>query len=227
MEKQGIQFPSRERSKSRLWLAVTLGIAAALANIVFLLRVNGSKVEVLRAARTLRAGETVDGADFDSLTIHVPAADRDQLKALFVEKDAIKSYEGVSIVRRIEQGEPLFQSFFRFDGDPGIRDSIGPGERAIALPIEDESAAVAYFVRPGDVVDVYGTKMDKPSGPIVAGAVVRSVGDATIVPDAAGRDQAYRTVTVVVRESSLPEILHLLDLSQGRVRLALAGVEKP
>jgi Flp pilus assembly protein CpaB len=207
-------------SNRGLWLSIILGILAAVANLAYANYVQGTKLTVLKANRRLTVGRKVTPSDFTKIVIY--GEDLKQMKSLVVEESEFSALAQAPLSETLEPGQLLLQSSFTFSGR-GFRDAIGAEERAIALHVKDETSAVAYFVRPGDVVDVWA----KDSGAmrnIISSAVVRAVGDATIVAgENAGGERQYRTVTVVVPTSRVGEVLDKLNATDGNVTLALAG----
>jgi Flp pilus assembly protein CpaB len=207
--------------KRLLWIAILLGVAAAFANFVFVQRVQGSRLTVLKATRRIPSGSKVDSGMFTVIPIY---GDLNEMKSLVVEEKDFSVFAQMSLAEAIEPGQLLLQGSFRFDGNRGLRDLIRPDERAIAVQVKDETSAVGYFVRPGDKVDVYIRVEGQRPDNIIPNAIVRAVGDAAVVPsDSGGRDLRYRSVTVVVPNSILPNILYKLDLGKGNVVLALTG----
>jgi Flp pilus assembly protein CpaB len=217
-----IKLGSAPTSNRGLWIAVTLGVVAAIANMAFVSRVQGNRVTVLKAKMRLPAGSKVTSAEFQTVSLY--GDDLKQMKSLVVEQKDLPAFTQIPLAESVEVGQILLQSSFAFGGPRGIRDSIGADERAIALHVKDEWQAVAYFVRPGDVVDVWVNDKGNVQN-VLTGATVRAVGDATVVPsDAGGRDVRYRTVTIVVKAADVKEILSRLTLAKDEeVTLTLAG----
>jgi len=215
-----IRLGSSGGSKRALLIALVLGAIAAGANFLFLDQVQGTKLEILKAKKRINAGTKVTADMFTLVRIY--GEDIAEMKALVVQEKDLDVFSQMPLAESLAPGQVLFQSSFRFDGKRGIRDEIGPDERAIALRVMDESSAVGYFVMPGDVVDVYANAGAGPEN-IIPRTVVRAVGDAVVVAgEASSRDGRYRTVTVFVPSNRVREILQKLETSKGYVTLALA-----
>lgn len=217
----GVHMGSARPSKKSLYWSIGLGLLAGLLNLVYYSRVQGTRVDVLQAKARISAGTKVDSALFTKISIF--GADLKKTRALVVEEKDLTVFAQSPLAETLEPGQVLMQSSFQFVGNRGIRDTIKAGQRAIALAVKDDTSAVAYFVRPGDTVDVWantGGSMEN----LIPGAVVRAVGDAVVAAsDSGGRDFRYRTVTVVVSEDGLGAILLKLDQVKNAVTLALAG----
>jgi Flp pilus assembly protein CpaB len=216
-----IKLGAVRASNKGLWIAIGLGLVASFANMAFVNRVQGNRVTVLKAKTRIPAGSRVVLSQF--LPVSLYGDDLKQMKALVIEEKDFEAFGQIPLAESIEAGQILLQSSFTFGGPRGIRDAIGPDERALALNVKDESKAVAYFVRPGDVVDVWVNEGGSVQN-VLTGATVRAVGDATVVPsDAGGREVRYRTITVIVKTADVKEILQRLSLAKDEVTLTLAG----
>lgn len=219
--KSQIKLGSVRTSNKGLWIAIALGVVAGLANMIYVHAVQGTRLTVLKAKARLSAGTKVTAANFTQIDIF--GDNLKEMKALLVEAGDLPAFSRIPLAESIESGQVLLHSSFTFSGNRGIRDTIGPDERAIAVQVKDETSAVAYFVRPGDVVDVWAFSGGGVQN-IIPSAVVRAVGDATIVAsDSAGKDARYRTITVVVKNADLKDILQRLNMAKNEVTLALAG----
>jgi Flp pilus assembly protein CpaB len=183
--------------------------------------VQGSRVGVLKAKARITAGAKVDSSLFTKISIY--GDDLKELRALVVQDKDLDAFTQIPLAETLEPGQILLQSSFQFVGNRGIRDAIRSDQRAIALAVKEETSAVAYFVRPRDTVDVWvsrGPTMEN----LIPGAVVRAVGDAVIAAsDSGGRDFRYRTVTVVVPQEGLGDVLYKLEQAKNAVTLALVG----
>ena len=212
------------RSRKTLWVAIAFGLFAAIGNMIFFYRVEGARVLVLKARSRITAGSKVNDGMFDHISIY--GDDLKQLKSLVVEQKDLEVFSQIPLAQTVETGEVLFQSSFRFDANRGIRETIGPNQRAIALRVRDESNVVGYLVQPGDKVDVYinggdGKGLNKP---LIPNALIRAVGDATVVPtDSGASGFRYRSITVVVPNEDVGGILLALGDENRQVTLALAG----
>jgi hypothetical protein len=136
--------------------ALALGLVAAVLNYVYLSSAEASGVVVLKVKpdTTLKAGSLPLPDAFDRVTIY---GDLGQLKNLVVTDADFPNYIKMPLTETLKSGDLLYLSAFSVQGDQGIRQELMPGERAFALTVPDEAKAAAYFVRPGDVVDVWGS----------------------------------------------------------------------
>ncbi|WP_282265473.1 Flp pilus assembly protein CpaB [Stenotrophomonas sp. PS02298] len=110
---------------------------------------NPSKQMVVVASKDLPAGQPITGADLTITEMALPPANG---------YSAISAVEGRTPARNIAAGamvtsEQLLQ---------GIAIGIKPGERAVAVPV-DELAGVSNRVAPGDYVDVFMSLQDPSS----------------------------------------------------------------
>lgn len=222
---EGIRLGTEKADKGNraLWVSIALGMVAAVANLIFVSSVQSGRMTVLKARNRLVAGSTISGNDF--VPIEISGPDLKEMKALVVENGDLKAFADVPLAETIEPGQVLMQSSFGLNGNRAIRNVIKADERAIALQVKDESSAVAYFVRPGDHVDVWVDVGGSPED-IIPNAIVRGVGDAALVASDSGQGLHYRTVTVVIPRESVRDILAKLNSSKGGVVLALAGLEQ-
>lgn len=181
-------------------------------------------MDVLKAKSRLTAGTKPDMSHFSIVSVY--GDNLREMRAMLVDAKDLNTYSQIPLAETVEQGQVLLQSSFRFNGNRGIRNAIGPDQRAIALSVKDETSAVAYFVRPGDTVDVWVLTGEKNASMenLIPGAVVQAVDDATVITsENAGRDFRYRSVTVVVPAAGLGDILFKLKSAKNEVTLALVG----
>jgi Flp pilus assembly protein CpaB len=226
MSPSAIKLGATRSSNKALYISIALGVLAGLANLMYASRVQGTRVGVLKSKARITAGTKVNMAMFTKISVY--GDDIKELRALVVQDKDIDAFAQIPLAETLEPGQLLLQSSFQFVGNRGIRDEIRPDQRAIALAVKEETSAVAYFVRPGDTVDVWvnrGNTMED----IIPGAIVRAVGDATMVAsENGGRDFRYRTVTVVVPEAGLSDVLFKLESAKNNnVTLALSGSGQP
>ena len=172
------------KSKLVIIAAIVLGILAAAINWAYVSSVRGSGTTVLRVkeGKRIAVGQKVNADLFEPVTLYGDVA---QLRKLAVASSEIASFKDNPVTAPLEPGDLLLLTAFQLRGDPGLRREIGPGERAITVAVSDESKAVGFFVRPGDVVDMWGIINDR-SYLLKDHAKVAAVGDA-VVFDAAVR----------------------------------------
>jgi len=123
----------------------------------------------------------------------------------------------------------LLRSFDLSSSNP-IRDSIKAGERALSLNVNAEAGAVAYFVRPGDSVDIWG-RVNGSAYRFKERACVKAVGESyTTAESTKGSGKTgvnYSTITVVVGENDVPSLIQNVALAGERVTLSLVGPCEP
>ncbi|WP_277185261.1 Flp pilus assembly protein CpaB [Caballeronia sp. BR00000012568055] len=104
---------------------------------------NRHLVPVVIAARDLRAGQSLDAS---ALTVRMQA---ETAPGAFNDINALT---GRVTRAAVAQGAPLTEDAL----STGLADVVAPGERAVAVQI-DETNAVGNYVRPGNFVDVFFT----------------------------------------------------------------------
>jgi pilus assembly protein CpaB len=104
---------------------------------------NRHLVPVVIAARDLRAGQLLDAS---ALTVRMQA---ETAPGAFNDINALT---GRVTRAAVAQGAPLSEDAL----STGLADVVAPGERAVAVQI-DETNAVGNYVRPGNFVDVFFT----------------------------------------------------------------------
>jgi Flp pilus assembly protein CpaB len=215
------------KSKRLLLVALLLGLLAAILNWASSSRV--SNLTVLKAKKQILAGTPVTDSMFDRVTI---SGDLKEMRGLVVDAaDFAKAFRNRPVVETLEPGQLLMLRSFDISGDD-VRASIGQGKRAISIEVPDEAQAVAYFVRPGDSVDVWGW-VNNTAQPLKEGACVRAVGEAASGSgEREGGEGRYRTVTLVVSETDVRGLVSNLALAENKIRLSLVGhcdpsLEKP
>lgn len=216
-----------KKSKRLLLVALLLGLLAAVLNWASSSRV--SNLVVLKAKKQILAGTPVSDSMFDRVTI---SGNLKEMRSLVVDSaDFAKAFRNRAVVETLEPGQLLMLRSFDVSGDD-VRASIGPGKRAISIEVPDEAQAVAYFIRPGDSVDVWGW-VNNTAQPLKEGACVRAVGESLSGSgERDGGEGRYRTVTLVVSDSDVKGLVSNLAVAENRVRLSLVGhcdpsLEKP
>jgi pilus assembly protein CpaB len=223
-----------------LTLAVALGLfalmlartparpAAAPSTQTQTLAADARRVPVVIAARDLPAGQPIDAA---ALTVRMQSA------------PTPNGFEDANLLAgrvtrvAVTQGTPLTEDAL----SSGLADVIVPGERAVAVQI-DETNAVGNYVRPGNFVDVFFTlKREGSAGAdaevqatqarlLLSKVRVLGVGQASVgapreanaanAPNAATvRNLSARTAVLAVRTADVDALT--LAESAGRLTLAL------
>ncbi|MDR5782091.1 Flp pilus assembly protein CpaB [Caballeronia sp. LZ065] len=184
---------------------------------------------VVIATRDLAAGKPLDA---DALTVRMQA---EPAPGTFGDAAAIVGR--VPLVA-VPKGAPLTAQTL----SSGLADVVAPGERAVAVRI-DETNAVGNFVRPGDYVDVFFTlKREGASGDVEIGSTqarlllskvrVLSMGDASIgraggkeAKDSTLHSGSPRTAVLAVRTADVDALT--LAENAGRLVLALRNSADP
>lgn len=144
------------RNKLALVIAIVLGLIAAYG---FLhtwssreqqFKQENKTVNVAAAAERIKAGEEVRPGMLSMINIPASAVTPDHI----VEGEATRLL-GQTIVRSVERGEPLLNSYFRRPMEK-LRDRLVQGERAVTLRV-DAISGVGGNIVPGSRVDIIGT----------------------------------------------------------------------
>jgi Flp pilus assembly protein CpaB len=214
-----INEPDKTRSSKRLLLvAIILGLLAAIIN--YASAANTSSLTVLKAKALILAGTPVSESLFDKVTI---SGNIKEMRSLVVANDDFqKAFNGRPVTNTLDAGQLLLLRSFDLSGGE-VRESIRQGQRAISIDVPDEAQGVAYFIRPGDSVDVWGS-INGAAYRLKEGACVRAVGEGASGPGRviAGAKQ-YRTVTIVVPEADVEGLVANLAYAGDSVRLTLIG----
>jgi pilus assembly protein CpaB len=206
---------------------------AAAQNANQQLSANAHLVPVVVAARDLTAGQTLDAG---ALTVRM------QSEAVPEAFGDIGQVAGRVTRAAVAQGTPLTEDAL----SSGLADVVLPGERAIAVQV-DETNAVGNYVRPGNFVDVFftlkreggttGTDTEIPATQArlllskvrvlsIGGAVVggtgnganANAGSAANANAAMNRNVGGRTAVLAIRTADVDA----LTLAEGSGRLVLA-----
>jgi Flp pilus assembly protein CpaB len=206
--------------------AIALGLLAAVINWSYMASIRGSGLTVLRVkdGKAIKAGQLVSADMFEPVTIY---GDLGKLRNLVVTTAELPAYKSQPVVEPLQTGDLLLLSAFRLQGDSGVRQEVGPGERALTVQVGDESRAVGYFIRPGDVVDVWAN-INGQAYMLKDHARVAAVGEVYQLASEGGQgpkgaDRKFRSVTLVTSAKDIEALVHNIGLAGGRVTLALVG----
>jgi Flp pilus assembly protein CpaB len=203
-----------------LYIAIGLGVVAGAMNWIYLTKAEGAQLKVLKAKERIPAGQPVNREQFEAITF---SGDVAKMKTVVIPEDDFAAFANRSLAETLEPGQILLLRSFQLTGEGGIRDGIGEGQRALSIEVRNEENAVAYFVKPGDSVDVWAWIGNTPYK-IKGRACVRAIGDAHFLPnDTTGKEGRYRTVTLVVKEEDVRGLLANVTLAEGKVFLTLVG----
>jgi Flp pilus assembly protein CpaB len=222
-----IQAEQVKKSKTLLLVAILLGVLAAAMNYAATGR--KSDLVVYKAKKQILAGTPATESLFERVTI---SGDLNQMRNLVVDVDDFaKAFKNRPVVDTIEPGQLLLLRSFDISGED-VRETIKPGQRALSIDVPDEAQAVAYFIRPGDAVDVWGW-VNNTAQLLKEGACVRAVGEASGgAPAEREAGRRYRTITLVVSDADVRGLVSNLALAEDKVRLSMLGpcdpkAEKP
>ncbi len=211
-------------NKTFVIAAIALGLVAALLNYVYLSSSQTEGLTVLRVRPdvTASAGALPAYEWFEPVTIY---GEIGQLKNFVVTQDDFANFQSVPLTETLGPGDLLRLSSFAVSGDSGLRQDLKQGERAITISVANEEKAAAYFVRPGDVVDLWGN-FNGQAILLKERARVAAVGEIYKVADAGtGTDRAFRTITLFVPETDVSPLLTNISVAGGSVTVSLVGPE--
>lgn len=211
-------------SKKLLLIALALGLIAAAMNWLYLSSLESSTITVLKVkGQPLLAGTLASKGMFEPIKI---SGNLKQLQSLVLTESDFPAFEQKPLAETLQPGQLLLLRSFELSGDNPVRDSIRPGERALSLNLADEAGAVAYFVRPGDSVDVWG-RITGSVYRLKERACVKAIGELHMTPESTknskGGGFSYRTVTVIVADSDVPSLIQNVALAGDGVTLSLVG----
>jgi hypothetical protein len=217
------QHEEAEPTSSRrvLMIAALLGVLAAALNFMYMYDVSRQSLTVYKANRVVKAGEPLDEGSFEKVVL---TGDVGKMRSVAVDTDSFAAFAQQPLAESLEPGDILLTRSFLLGGQTGLRDSIGKNQRALSLAVADEAQAVGYFVRPGDMIDVWGVT-GTTAFPIAKAACVKAIGDAYLVPQEGGRDGRYRSVTIFVPadDAKVEDLLSNVSLAEDELSLALVG----
>jgi hypothetical protein len=222
-----IERPSTDQpirgSKILLLVALALGLIAAAMNWLYLSRLEASTITVLKVKnQPVLAGTPVSKSMFEPIRI---SGNLKQLQSLVLTESEFPAFDQKPVAETLQPGQLLMLRSFELTSANPVRDSIRSGERALSLNIADEAGAVAYFVRPGDAVDIWG-RVAGSAYRFKERACVKAVGESHVLPEASRDNRngvTYRTITVLVAEGDVPSLIQNVALSGEQVTLSLVG----
>jgi Flp pilus assembly protein CpaB len=213
--------PGAVSPRRTLFIAAALGVAAAVLNVMYLYDSQSEELTVYKAARIIKAGEPLDEGSFEKVRL---LGNVGQVRSVVVDADSFAAFAQQPLGETLKPGDLLLTRSFIVGGQSGMSDSIGANQRAVALRVADEAQTVAYFVRPGDMVDIWGAS-GAAAFPIAKNACVKAIGDAYLVPQESGHDGRYRSVTIFVPsdEAKVQDMLANVALADNKLSLTLVG----
>ena len=223
-----IEHPAAARpiggSKLLLLVAVVLAAIAATMNWLYLSRLEASTITVLKVKdQPILAGTPVSKKMFEPIRI---SGNLKELQSIVLTESEFAAFDQKPLAETLQPGQLLLLRSFELTSANPVRDSIKPGERALALNVATEADAVAYFVRPGDSVDIWG-RVAGSAYRFKEKACVRAVGESHITaaetPQGSKAGVNYKTITVLVAESDVPSLIQNVALAGDELTLSLVG----
>lgn len=215
--------PAIGGSKLLLILALVLGLIAAAMNWLYLSRLEASTITVLKVKDPVLAGTPATKAMFEPIRI---SGNLKELQSIVLTEGEFAAFDHKPLAETLQPGQLLLLRSFELTGANPVRDSIRQGERALALNVAAEAGAVAYFVRPGDSVDIWG-RVEGAAQRFKQNACVKAVGEshmtAAQTPSGSKSGLNYNTITVLVSESDVPNLIQNVALAGDEVTLSLVG----
>ncbi|HEY6802071.1 MAG TPA: RcpC/CpaB family pilus assembly protein [Pyrinomonadaceae bacterium] len=212
-------------SKKLLFIALGLGLIAAAMNWLYLSRLEASTITVLKVKnQPVPAGTLATRNMFEPIRI---SGNLKQLQSFVLTESEFSAFEQKPVAETLQPGQLLLLRSFELSGANPVRDSIRPGERALSFNVAAEAGAVAYFVRPGDSVDIWG-RVGGNAYKLKERTCVKAVGEQHITaePSRAGSSKtgvSYNTVTVLVAENDVPNLIQNVAVAGQEVTLSLVG----
>ena len=214
--------------KILLVIAIVAGLVAAFLVQQHVASLTGESVTVYRATKDVKVGALVGGG---AEPITLPAnLFPDALKEALTPE--FKSYMERTPVRLpVAKGDLLLFRHFDSSIDPGVLPAIPAGKKAISISV-NQTSAVAYFVQPGDFVDVMGTFVEQAdaraprqdvvtsSRPILQAVEVLATGEKYRASEVQ-RQEAYSTVTLLVSMEEAAKLIFAQDFYGVKFTLIL------
>lgn len=210
-----------------LVLAVVAGLGAAFLTRKHIQDQTGETKAVFRALEDIPVGEIVgDRAQRYALPTKL-------FPALFDDAPTTSSegfVRNTPVKQAIRAGDVILYRHLDTSVDPEIRAGIPVGMRALTLPVS-ERAAVAFFIEPGDLVDVFATAADPATGELVNKPLLKAVEVLAVGSrywrgdfDRASR-QAYGTLTLLVTIEEAQKLSLAGAVLQGDMTFLLRNPE--
>lgn len=210
-------------SKILLLVAIILGLIAAAMNWLYLSRLEAATITVLKVkGQPVLAGTPATKNMFEPIRI---SGNLKQLQSLVLTENEFPAFEQKPLAETLQPGQLLLLRSFELSSANAVRDSIRAGERALSLNVAAEAGAVAYFVRPGDSVDIWG-RIGGNAYRLKERACVKAVGESHVAAESTKGSKSgisYNTITVLVAENDVQSLIQNVALSGDQVTLSLVG----
>ena len=220
-------------AKMTLILAIVAGLAAVFLVYSHVENLRGETITVYKATADLQSGELVD-SEVEEVILPgglFPRLLEDALSTEF--QDLIETTE---LRSDVNAGEILLFRHFDSSVDEGLVPQIPPGKKAVSIAVTEENS-VAFFIKPGDLVDVLATFLatEKAGGPsvndqlanvstrpIVQAARVLAVGSDFRQSDRQ-EQEPYSSVTLLVSMEEAAKLVFARDFYNVTMTLLLRG----
>jgi len=184
---------------------LTISLVAAVASVilvnVYVAQVRGeytgNAVVVLQATHDVAEGKPVAPGDYKEVPL--PRKLFETVTSYAVTKDDLPILASTPLRRALKTGDIISYSHLSRTVQEGLRDTIAPGKRAVAIQVTEETS-VSNFVQPGDIVDIISTLATKEKAvtrPLLTGVRVLAVGgEYGATAQTLAQRGKYATVTV-------------------------------
>jgi Flp pilus assembly protein CpaB len=216
LRRNTVRVNTGQTDKKLLLVAILLGVLAGGANLAFMTKSTGARLNVLRAKAAIPAGTVAARDLFEELVVY---CDRTQIRNSFLPAADFHHFEGQRLVAPLQPDEILLLRSF----DRGETIPVPPGKRAISVKVQDDAQAVGYLIRPTHSVDIWGWIGGRQHR-LVEKVCVAAIGSTYSV--AAGNDEReirYSSITIIVNEADVEALTTNLKLTGEQVTLALVG----
>jgi pilus assembly protein CpaB len=220
-------------AKLVLVLAIVAGLIAAFLVQQQISNIRGETITVYKTSVTAGIGDTLGGS-VEEVTI--PAGLFPNLFEEAPTAEFLDLVRDTPLRSRVEEGDILLFRHFDSAIDEGVLGEIPVGMKAISIPV-NEYTSVAFFIQPGDLVDVLATFLgaEQAAGPsasmpfemfttrpVVQAVRVLAVGEQYNRTDRQTR-QPYSTVTLLVSMEEAAKLIFARDFFGAEMTLALRG----
>jgi len=193
----------------------------------------GETITVYKAASNVAAGELL-GNQVEEVTI--PSGLFPNLFQEAPTSELVELVKTTPLRDSVSTGDILLFRHFDSAVDRGVRTEISPGMKAISIPV-DEVSSVAFFVQPGDVVDVLATFLGSSDAPgpqvnaemfelstraVVQAVPVLAVGNKHRASDRQTQEP-YSSVTLLVTMEEAAKLIFARDFFGANMTLVLRG----
>lgn len=220
-------------AKLVLVIALVAGLVAVFLVQQHISNIRGETLTVYKAAADREAGDLL-GTDIEEVT--VPAGLFPNLFEEAPTSELVQLVQTTPLRQNVRAGDILLYRHFDSAVDRGVLEDIPEGKKAIAIPV-DEVSSVAFFIQPGDLVDVLATFLgsneaegiptnaemfEMSTRPVVQAARVLAVGDKHR-PSDRQLNVPYSSVTLLVNMEEAAKLIFARDFFGANMTLVLRG----